>query len=179
MSRLAAFSSRLARIEAGLSGLMIALVLVIVSAGSLARFLGQPMIWADEAAIAAMTWSGFLGASALFARRGHMAIELAADHLGPAGRRRLALLADLIVLVSALGLAVLLWRWFDLPGLLRTGSGAALAQESFNFLYLEPTQTLGIRKVWIWTILPVFAFGAAVHALALIMADVTARRRMA
>ncbi|RWR32245.1 TRAP transporter small permease [Sinirhodobacter populi] len=179
MPTLQAISTRLARAEAALAGAMIAAVLAITGIGAIARYFGAPLLWADEAAIAAMIWSAFLGASALFASRGHMAIELLSERLGPGGLRGLSLAADLVVLAAALGLCALLWRWFDLPGLIRTGSAEALADESFNYIYLEPTQTLGIRKVWIWLVLPVFALGSAIHAAALVAGDLRALRRQA
>lgn len=159
-------STGLARLESGAAGLMAVATLAITGIGAVARSLGAPLLWADEAAIAAMTWGAFLGASALFATRGHMAMDLLPDHLGPTGRRRLSVVSDLIVLGAFLGLSILLWRWFDLPGLIRTGSAEALSQDTFNFIWLEPTQTLGIRKVWIWLVLPLFALGGTVHCLA-------------
>ncbi|HEY0214086.1 MAG TPA: TRAP transporter small permease [Paenirhodobacter sp.] len=170
------FSAGLARAESIGAGVMIAAVLVITAAAALARYLGAPLLWADEAAIAAMIWSAFLGASALFATRGHMAIEMLSDRMGVRGGRMLALGADLVVLVSALGLCWLLWHWFDLPGLIAAGSPEALAEASFNYIYLEPTQTLGLRKVWIWLVLPFFALGACVHSVALIAGDLRALR---
>ncbi|MFT3690089.1 TRAP transporter small permease [Paenirhodobacter sp.] len=159
-------SAGLARLETGAAGLMAAATLAITAAAALARYFGAPLVWADEAAIATMTWGAFLGASALFATRGHMAMELLPDLLGPTGRRRLARLSDLIVLAAFAGLGWLLWRWFDLPGLIRAGSAEAMAQETFNFIWLEPTQTLGIRKIWIWLVLPLFTLGGTVHTLA-------------
>lgn len=159
-------SAGLARLEAGAAGLMAAATLVICVLGAVLRYLGAPLLWADEAAITAMTWGAFLGASALFGQRGHMAMDYLPERLGPAGRRLLQRLADAVVLLAFLGLCVLIWRWFDLPGLFRAGSAEALAQESFNFIWLEPTQTLGLRKVWVWLVLPLFALGGTLHSLA-------------
>lgn len=144
---------------------MLCATLAITSAAALMRYAGAPLIWADEAAVSTMVWSGFLGAAALFGTRGHMAIDILARRLPPRTAAALALAADLAVLAFFTGLCALTWTWFDLPGLLRAGSPGALARESFNYLYLEPTQTLGIRKLWIWLVLPLFALGGTVHAL--------------
>ncbi|HBM57920.1 MAG TPA: hypothetical protein DD444_01855 [Citreicella sp.] len=163
---LAAVSDALASVEAAAAGLMLAGVLGISAAGAVARSAGAPLVWADEAAIAAMVWAGFLGAAALFGRAGHMAITLLPEHLPPRARAALDLVTALILLGFFAGLSALVWRWFDLPGLIRTGSAQALAQDSFNFLYLEPTQTLGLRKIWLWLVLPLFCLGGLVHALA-------------
>ncbi|WP_066108157.1 TRAP transporter small permease [Salipiger sp. CCB-MM3] len=169
--RLAAMNARLARIEAGLAGLMLAAVLLISCAGAVARSLGTPLIWADEAAVAAMVWSGFLGAAALFGRRGHMALTFLPERLGRRGTAALRVLADALLLTGFAGLGLVVWRWFDLPGLRAAGSAQALADASFNFLYLEPTQTLGIRKIWIWLVLPLFTLGGTLHAALLLAMD--------
>lgn len=174
MPQLRTISRSLARCETAAAAAMTFVMLLVTGSAALARTFGHPLVWADEAAIAAMTWAGFLGASALFARRGHMAIEMLSERLGPGGRRWLTLLSDLIVLGAFCGLAMLLWRWFDPVGLIRAGSGAALAEESFNFIYLEPSQTLGLRKVWIWLVLPLFALGGLVHTLAHLQDDIAA-----
>ena len=58
-------------------------------------------------------------------------------------------------------------RWFMPLELARAGWDTKVFQAAtFNFIYAEPTNTLGIPKVWVWVIVPVFTAGAFVHSLA-------------
>ena len=36
----------------------------------------------------------------------------------------------------------------------------------FNFIYAEPTTTLGIPKYWVWMVMWAFALGATLHSVA-------------
>lgn len=165
------------RVEAAAGGLLVAAILALLLANVVSRAAGRPLIWTDELAVHLMVILAFVGASLGIAMRGHMAIGLLPDRLGPRGRARLALLADLSVLAFLLVLATILWRWFDLPGLLRAGSGAALAKESFNFVYSDPTNTLGLRKIWFWLALPLTCATALIHCLAALRTDLRVLRR--
>lgn len=164
------------RAETALGGLLVGAILVLLLANVVSRTAGRPLIWTDELAVHLMVVLAFVGASLGIALRGHMAIGLLPDRLGARGRAGLALLADLSVLAFLLVLAVILWRWFDLPGLLRAGSGAALARQSFNFVYTDPTNTLGLRKVWFWLALPLTGATALIHCLAALHQDIRALR---
>ncbi|MGN7868572.1 TRAP transporter small permease [Paracoccus sp. 22332] len=165
------------RAEAAAGGILVAAILALLLANVVSRAAGRPLIWTDELAVHLMVILAFVGASLGIAMRGHMAIGLLPDRLDPRGRARLALLADLAVLAFLLVLAAILWRWFDLPGLLRAGSGAALAQESFNFVYSDPTNTLGLRKIWFWLALPLTCATALIHCLAALLTDLRGLRR--
>lgn len=175
--RLERASHAVIRAETAAAGALVALVLALMVLGTLARAAGNPLIWTDEAAINAMIWAGLVGGSAGFGRGQHMAILLLPDAVGPRARLWLALAVDMAVLAVFAVLGWLVWRWFDLPGLLRAGSAEAYAQASFNFLYLEPTQTMGLRKVWLWLALPLFVCGAGLHGLAALARDLARLRR--
>ena len=41
----------------------------------------------------------------------------------------------------------------------------AFQGETFNFIYAENTSTLGIKKFWVWLILPWFALSLTLHGL--------------
>lgn len=164
------------RAEAAAGGALVAAILGLLLANVVSRAAGRPLIWTDELAVHLMVVLALVGASLGIAMRGHMTMGLLADRLGPRNRARLALLADLSVLAFLLVLAAVLWRWFDLPGLLRAGSGAALAQQSFNFVYTDPTHTLGLRKIWFWLALPLTCATALIHCLAALHRDLRALR---
>jgi TRAP-type C4-dicarboxylate transport system permease small subunit len=87
-----------------------------------------------------------------------------------AARRRLALLVDGLLLVFLAVLIVQLWNWFDPIGLWRAGSVDAFSSSAFNFIYQEPTITLGVPKFWFWLVLPIFCLTSVLHVVASLMA---------
>jgi len=162
---LQAWNQRLIWLELRAAGAMLAVLLVIMLTATFSRAMGRPCIQGDEAAIAAMTWATFLGAAAIFGQRGHIAITWLPEQLGPRGARLCTIAINAILFLAAIGFLGLLWRWFDPIGLWQAGSPQAYAQTSFNFLYVEPTMTLGIPRFWIWLILPVVSLTISFHTL--------------
>ena len=74
---------------------------------------------------------------------------------------------DLVALGFALALGWFCWLWFDPSGLAAAGFDIEAFQgNTFNFIYAEPTTTLGIRKAWVWLIMILFTFGFLLHAVA-------------
>lgn len=159
-------SRAVARIEAPVAGLLTLAVFVVLMLNVVSRSLGKPLIWSDELAIHLMIWAALFGASLGLAYQQHIAVTLVPDLLGPRNVARLALAVDVVLLVFFVVLAVLLWQWFDLPGLYAAGSAAAHGPVNFNFIWSEPTVTLGVRKVWFWLILPIFCLTGGLHVLA-------------
>lgn len=164
------------RIEAAAGGILVAAILGLLLANVVSRTAGRPLIWTDELAVHLMVMLAFVGASLGIAMQGHMTIGLLPDRLGPRGRAGLALLADMSVLVFLLAIAAILWRWFDLPGLLRAGSGVELGRQSFNFVYTNPTNTLGLPKIWFWLVMPLTCATGLIHCLAALHRDIGALR---
>lgn len=162
----ARLSAALAQAETfGIGALMVA-IFALLMVNVVSRGIGAPVIWVDEAAVYLMIWVALLGASLALARREHLAVTLLPDLLSPRARARLAVAVDLLLLVFFAIFALILWRWFDPLTLWRAGSAAAFSRETFNFLYQEPTVTLGLRKLWFWLILPLFCLNGLVHILA-------------
>ncbi len=106
------------------------------------------------------------GASLGIAKRQHLAVTLLADRLGPVAQKNLLRVVDAVLLAIMLIFGWTLWNWFDLPGVVAADSLSDYARESFNFLYQEPTTTLGIRKLWFWLIMPLFCLSGLIHVLA-------------
>lgn len=152
--------------ETVLSAALVAVIFLALLANVISRGLGHPLVWTDELAVHLMVWIAFLGASLGIASRNHMAIGILPERLKGRARQRLVALVDALVLVFMAMMAVLVWNWLDLPGLIAAGSGSALAERSFNFVYLDPTLTLGVRKIWFWLILPVTCITGTIHAAA-------------
>lgn len=131
------------------------------------RTSGNALYWVDEAAISAMVWASFLGASAAIERRSAVAVTLLPDAMPDRWQYRLRLWSDLLVLVF---FVILLWLcvlWFDPLTLYRVDfSLSDFSGETFNFIYQETTTTLGIPKFWLWSVMPAFAVFGTLHALA-------------
>lgn len=159
-------SAAFAWAEARLTGLMILAVLALLLANVVSRAFGQPLIWTDELAVYLMVVGAFAGAALGIAKRQHLAVTLLADRLGPAAQKNLLRVVDAVLLAILLIFGWTLWNWFDLPGVMAADSMSDYARESFNFLYQEPTTTLGIRKLWFWLIMPLFCLSGLIHVLA-------------
>ena len=74
---------------------------------------------------------------------------------------------DGIMLLFAIALLVLCWLWYEPLALIESGFDFdRFAQSTFKFIYSEPTNTIGIRKFWIWLAVPLMAVNMSIHALA-------------
>lgn len=165
-SSLGRLSHAIATAEGIGAGLCVAVIFGLLLANVVSRGLGKPLIWTDELAVFLMVWAAFLGASLGIARRQHIAITLLPDMAGASTRRALALAVDVALLVFLLALSAQIWRWFDPITLWRSASAEAFSLATFNFIYQEPTVTLGMRKMWFWLVLPLFCVTATIHVLA-------------
>ncbi|WP_209014735.1 TRAP transporter small permease [Labrenzia sp. 5N] len=160
-------SSVWARIEIALAACLAVSVTLLILLNVVTRSLGSALYWVDELAIYAMAWMTFLGASAAIHFGHSVAITVLTDALPAGARRVVAILVDVIVLVFALFMLWFCWRWFGLYMLGQQGFDVlAFQAKTFNFIYAEPTTTLGIGKVWVWSVMWLFAFGATLHGLA-------------
>jgi TRAP-type C4-dicarboxylate transport system permease small subunit len=159
-------SGAIAWFEARFTGAIVAVILLLLLANVVSRALGQPLIWTDELAVYLMVLGAFAGASYGIARRQHIAVSLIAEVMSRRSRRILAYVVDITLLLLFACFGWMLWNWFDPIGVLTADSLQQYARENFNFLYQEPTTTLGVRKLWFWLIMPVFCFSGFVHLLA-------------
>lgn len=164
--RLMRASNAVAWVEARFAGAIVVAILALLLANVVSRAFGRPLIWTDELAVYLMVLGAFAGASLGIANRQHIAVTLVSDSLGPRLRARLARAVDTLLLALFALFAWMLWNWFDPVGVLSADSLQAYSRASFNFLYQEPTTTLGMRKVWFWLILPIFCLTGFVHVLA-------------
>lgn len=158
-------SDRLVRVEMALAALLAAAVTLLVLLNIVSRTLGMAIYWVDELAIYAMVWTTFLATSVVLKKRQVIAVTLLVDLLGKRARVWMQLFADLMILLFALVVLVLCWRWLDPVTLAKTDFDIKVFQgETFNFVYSEKTNTLGIKKIWPWFILPLFSLSLSVHA---------------
>jgi len=129
--------------EKAVVGGLMALLLALILMNVVTRYAGMPLYWVDEAAVYAMVWLAFIGASALTRLRLDFSVTLLSDKLSEENARRLKAVASLFGTVFAFALAVMCWRWMDPVGIASAGFDAkSYAGQTFNFLYTEKTQTL-------------------------------------
>ena len=158
-------SAAWARIELICAAVLAGLVSVLILLNVITRSMRMALYWVDEAAIYAMVLMTFLAASAAIERRESISITLIMDLMRPRVQAMFWLFVDLITALAAVLLVWFTWRWFDPVTLAQVGFDfRAFQGETFNFIYAEPTSTLGIRKFWVWLIMPVFTLGFLLHA---------------
>lgn len=162
-------SAAIMRAELFMLGTLMFVLFALVMGNVALRMAGRPVIWLDEAAVITMIWVALIGASLGLAQRRHMAITLLPDMLPRRMAARLGMVANLLLLVFFTIFAVILWRWFDPITYLLAESPRAFARQTFNFLYDEPTMTLGIRKFWFWLVLPLFCATGLLHMTAQVL----------
>ncbi|WP_163849151.1 TRAP transporter small permease [Pseudooceanicola aestuarii] len=161
------FSSFWARIELGAAALLGVAISALILLNVVTRSMGAALYWVDELAIYAMAWMTFLGASAALHFGQTVAVTILTDKLPAPVQTLVARLVDAIVLAFAVMMLWFCWRWFMPLELLRHGLDTQAFQgATFNFVYAEPTTTLGIPKAWVWSIMWIFALGATLHSLA-------------
>lgn len=146
------------------AGLAICVTLLILL-NVVTRNIGQALFWVDELAIYAMIWMTFLGASAALHHRNAVSITLLSDVVSPGLRFAIRKVVDVCVFAFALAMVWFCWRWFLPLDLARTVFDVMAFQGStFNFIYAEPTLTLGLPKYVFWLIMWLFALGALLHS---------------
>jgi TRAP-type C4-dicarboxylate transport system permease small subunit len=136
------------------------------------RYTGMPIYWIDESAIYSVVWLTFIGASAMTRLRLDFAVTMLTERL-PARAQRLAkVMSTSIVVAFALALLTMCWLWMEPLGIIRAGFDAReFAGQSFNFLYLERTQTLNWPTWVLYSIMPIFAASMTMHGLANLVED--------
>ena len=165
-----------ARVEVTVAAALAAAISGLILLNVLTRAMGAAIYWVDEAAIYAMVWMTFLAASAALHNATAVAVTVVPE-LAPRLAPILARGVDVAVLVFAGLMLWVCWRWFMPLELARAGFDTARFQgDTFNFIYAEPTNTIGIPKVWVWLAMPVFSLGATLHAAANLAAPLPERR---
>jgi TRAP-type C4-dicarboxylate transport system permease small subunit len=160
-------SNALLRLEKRVITVLAAALLLLILLNVVTRAAGAAIFWVDELAVFTMIWMALLGSSAMVRLRIGVAVTLVTDLLPSPIRRGVARLVDALILAFALALVALCWIWFDPVALVESGFDLdRFAQDTFKFIYSEPTNTIGIRKFWIWLAVPLMAIGMSVHAIA-------------
>ncbi|NRB20378.1 MAG: TRAP transporter small permease [Rhodobacteraceae bacterium] len=154
-----------AKLELWCSAFLALMITLLILLNVVTRYLGAALFWVDELAIYAMVWMTFFGASAAMHYRTSVSITLLTDAVPPAAKAIIEKLVDLIVFAFALAVVWFCWRWFSPLELVRAGFDTVAFQgATFNFIYAEPTSTLGLPKYMFWSVMWFFAFGATLHS---------------
>lgn len=158
-------SAAWARIELWCAALLAVAVTLLVLLNVVTRTAGHALFWVDELAIYTMAWMAFLGASAALHHRNSVAITLLPDAVSPTAKAVIKKSVDIVVFAFALSLLWFCWRWFMPLELARAGFDVTTFQgQTFNFIYAEPTSTLGVPKYLFWIVMWLFAIGATLHS---------------
>lgn len=149
-------------------------VTLLILLNVVTRSSGMALFWVDETAIYTMIWAVFVGASMQVRLRAAIAVDLVPMALGTRGRRVLGFVVDVLVLAFALTLIWLSVIWYDPVGLAKAGFDVGeFAGSTFNFIYDEPTVTVGVPKFWIWLIMPILGVTLTIHGIANVLDRVT------
>ena len=151
------------RLITSLAAILVLLILLNI----ITRAAGAAIFWVDELAIYTMIWMALFGASAMLRMRMGVAVTIATDLLPFTLQYKVARLVDVIVLFLAITILVLSWQWYDPVALAQAGFDLdTFAQNTFKFIYSEPTNTVGIKKIWVWLAVPLMAAAMTIHAFA-------------
>ena len=167
MAWLTRLSNALLRAEKRVAALLAGLLLGLILLNIVTRELGSALFWVDELAVYTMIWMAMIGASAMVRLRSGVAVTLVTDLLPPRPARIVARVVDGLIAFFAIALLVLCWQWYDPVALAASGFDfEVFARQTLKFIYSEPTNTIGIRKFWIWLAVPLMALAMSIHALA-------------
>jgi TRAP-type C4-dicarboxylate transport system permease small subunit len=165
-------SAAIARAERVLVIAFVGAIFALILLNIVTRAVGRPLVWVDELAIYFMVMTCFVGTSLTVRQRLDFAMTLVLDQLGPRGRARANRLLSLVGLAYALFIVWCCWRLFDPAGLWASGFDlAAFSARTMNFLYAEPTPTLGMPKWIVYLVLPVYGIGLSIHTFANLCED--------
>jgi len=158
-------SAAWARVELWTAAILAVCVTLLVLLNVVTRNTGNALFWVDELAIYAMAWMTFLGASAALHHRNSVAVTLIPDAVSPTVKAVIFKAVDIVVFAFALAMLWFCWRWFMPLDLARAGFDVKAFQgKTFNFIYAEPTLTLGVPKYMFWLVMWLFALGATLHS---------------
>lgn len=97
----------LRRLELGIAALALTVATASMAVGVFFRsMLDHPLAWTNELAVLGLVWLTFIGASAVFKERGHIAVDAVSFLLPASARRVLAL-----VLVATMGVSIAIVGW--------------------------------------------------------------------
>ena len=158
-------SNHLARLEKVLLIALVAVLVGLILFNVMTRTADVAVYWVDELAIYTMIWLVFIGASHAVRVGRHVQVTLLLMVLSGRARQHLECGIGVLVWAFCLFCTWLAWIWYDPLALAAAGFDKdVFSSATFNYIYDEPTLTIGIRKFWVWLVMPWFALTSSVHA---------------
>lgn len=175
MTMVLKLSDWIARVEALVLKVLVAAVLALMVLNVGSRAINWSLYWVDELAINLMVVFAFVGSSLMFAQRRNFAVTLVSDAVSDVARRRMSIVVHCVNLGFALFLAYAAWVWFDPVTLVKSNFDLQVFfQTTFNSVYQEVTNTIGVRRLWFFLVMPLFAITLAIHSAAWLLRDLYA-----
>lgn len=169
-------SISLANFEILLGALLAGIVTLLIILNVISRAIGQSLYWVDELAIYCMVWMTLLTTSAILKKRGAITVTLLLDSLPVNLRKYADIIVDLIVFIFAVALLGLTINWLDIWNFIKVGFDVEQFQSNtFNFVYSENTNTLSIKKIWVWLPLLFISLSLSIHAFVNLLERFTAK----
>ena len=166
LTLLARISEKIVKIEKWSLIILATAVTGLILLNVVTRSMSYAIFWIDELAIYAMIWLVMIGASTKVRARKGISVTLLEGFVGKKIWSICLLLVDVIVFCFAIGLIWLSWIWYDPYTLAIVGFDITkFSEQTFNFIYQEPTTTLTVPKFLIWLIMPITALSMSFHAL--------------
>jgi TRAP-type C4-dicarboxylate transport system permease small subunit len=133
---------------------LMAMMVVVVTWQVLSRYvMSDPSPWTEEVARMLLIWVGLLGGAFAYREKSHLGIDLLAQKLGPRGKKRLSIFADLCCGLFALTVLVI--------------GGSALVQLTWQLH--QTTAVLGIPMAWVYIALPLSGLLVAWYSMIAIL----------
>jgi len=164
--RISMLSGTIAVVERRSCAALVAAIVALILLNVVTRAFDVALFWVDELAVYLMIWMALIGGSLLLHEQRHIAVSIVSGAFGQSRGKVIAKTVDVLVLGFAVGLLLMCIAWYDPVGLVRHGFDIEeLAANTYNFIYQEPTNTLGIRKFWVWLVVPIVSCSMTLHAL--------------
>ncbi|MBL4877192.1 MAG: TRAP transporter small permease subunit [Cohaesibacteraceae bacterium] len=161
-----AASTKIASLERYILIVLAASVTLLILLNVVTRSLSVAIYWVDELAIYAMIWLVMIGGSSTIRSRQGISVTLLEGIVGVKAWKAMLMIVDAIILLFSITLVWLSWIWYDPLTLLSLGfDTAAFSGSTFNYIYDEPTLTIGMPKFLIWLIMPFTAITMTVHSI--------------
>ena len=165
-------SSNIAKLERWMLILLASSVTLLILLNVVTRAFDFALYWVDELAIYSMIWLVMIGASTTIRSKKGIAVTLLENVVGRRIWRVMLYTVDVISLLFSLMLIWLSWIWYDPLTLASFGfDTAAFSGSTFNFIYDEPTLTIGVPKSLVWLIMPITAITMTIHSAANLLRD--------
>ncbi len=142
-------------------------VTLLILLNVVTRSVNYSIYWVDEMAIYAMIWLVMVGASVTIQKKQGISVTLLEGVVGERVWGVFLLIVDALILLFSIALIWLSWIWYDPLTLMSLGFDKdAFSGSTFNYIYDEPTLTIGVPKFLVWLIMPFTAVTMTIHAAA-------------